>query len=136
MDEHSNLLLKAKQTQRESLKESEFLSAQLQKTLESLIRSNSKNDINGPSSLDKITTIHQIDNEINRQLNKDISVNFQELLNDKKRLVKRMNKCYKLLQQTKTSNIIDNLQKNSELIDQELRIIENTVRNINGGGDR
>lgn len=130
MDEHSNLLLKAKQTQRESLKESEYLSAQLQKSLETLIRSNSRNDINGPSSLDKITTIHQIDNEINRQLNKDISVNFQDLLNDKKRLVKRMNKCYKLLQQSKTGNLVDNLQKNSELIDQELRILEKTLENI------
>lgn len=130
-DSHSNLLTDAKQHQRQSLDESDRLSHQLRLTLETLIRSNSLKDYNGSSVLDKITTIHEIDKEVNRQLNNDIAINYEKLMDAKAALAKTINKSYNNLHRNGSDeNIIDQLQRRAELIDQDLRILSNTIKII------
>lgn len=130
MSEHSKLLFKAKQQQKDRLTESESLANQLDLTLNTLVRSNSSNDSNGPTVLDKITTIHEIDKEINRQLNQDIAVNYDLLIRTRETLLQLTNKGNKSLQKNEDGSIIDDFQRRSELIDQDLRILENTLRLI------
>lgn len=142
-DSHTNLLYEAKQHQKQSLEDSDKLSHQLRLTLESLIRSNSSNDYNGSSVLDKITTIHEIDKEVNRQLNNDIAMNYERLMDSKEALAKTIRKCNKNLNRgtgtgatgpsgtgatgpSGNENIIEHLQRRAELIDQDLRILSNT----------
>lgn len=139
---HGNLLLQAKQNQRKLLQESSHLSQQLHRTLASLIRSNSSNSNGCPPVLDKITTIHQLDQEIDRQLREDVSVNYEGLLNDKQKLINLINKSYRKLQlephenTTKQTSSVDLFQRRSELIDQDLRILENTLKLIQLNKDR
>lgn len=126
-DSHSNLLHAAKNQQKQSLTEAEVVSNQLRLTLEHLLRSNSVNDYNGSSVLDKITTIHEIDQNINKQLDKDIAVNFEKLMDSKTNLQRILNKSHKHLKST-DGNIIEQLQRRSELIDQDLRILAQTLK--------
>lgn len=139
---HGTLLLQAKHNQKKLLQESSHLSQQLHRTLASLIRSNSSNDNGCPPVLDKITTIHQLDQEIDRQLKEDVSVNYEGLLNDKQKLTNLINKSYRRLQfhshedTKKQTSSIDLFQRRSELIDQDLRILENTLKLIQLNKDR
>lgn len=122
--EHNDLLIQAKQSQQQALRESEILSHKLSKSIESIVIQNSNLQRNNLSSvLDKITTIHQIDQQITKQINHDICINYEGLINDKKKLIKLINRIKRLLA-TKDGNLIHNLQKRAELIDQELRILE------------
>lgn len=130
MDSHSNLLQQAKEHQKLALTESDRLSHQLRLLLDTLIKSNSLNDYNGSSVLDKITTIHEIDREIDKQLNQDIAINYEKLLDSKQTLSKIMNKSYKNMSHGPDGNIIDHLQRRSEIIDQDLRILDQTLKII------
>lgn len=135
-DLHGNLLLQAKHNQKKHLQESSHLSQQLHRTLASLIRSNSNNGNGCPPVLDKITTIHQLDQEIDRQLMEDVSVNYEALLHDKKKLTNLINKSNSKLQLHTHDNTndqissVDVFQRRSELIDQDLRILEYTLKLI------
>lgn len=139
---HGNLLLQAKHNQKKLLHESSHLSQQLHRTLASLIRSNSSNGNGCPPVLDKITTIHQLDQEIDRQLREDVSVNYEGLLNDKQKLTNLINKSYRKLHlhphedTKKQTSSVDLFQRRSELIDQDLRILENTLKLIQLNKDR
>ncbi|CUM47257.1 uncharacterized protein AC631_01947 [Debaryomyces fabryi] len=133
---HGNLLLQAKHNQKRHLQESSHLSQQLHRTLASLIRSNSNNGNECPPVLDKITTIHQLDQEIDRQLKEDVSVNYEALLHDKRNLTNLINKSNSKLQlhtydgTNKQTSSVDEFQRRSELIDQDLRILEYTLKLI------
>lgn len=133
-NQHGNLLLQAKQNQKKHLQESKQLSQQLHRTLASLIRSNSTNGSGCPPVLDKITTIHQLDKEIDRQLKEDVSVNYENLIDNNQELkniiyrsCKKLN-IHKQDDSTRRENYVDMLQRRSELIDQDLRILENTLK--------
>lgn len=130
--DHRDLLNQAKRQQRLKLQESTQLSNQLKTTLNSIVKSNLTNSNNGCSIvLDKITTIHQLDDKIDKQLNYDISVNFEKMIYQKHQLEKQLQKCDdKLDKETKNYKVIDNLQARSELIDQDLRILENCLHNV------
>lgn len=121
---HNELLQQAKLNQINDLKNSQLYSKQLIQTLQSLIKSNSNALLPSSSLIDKITTIHQLNNEIDKQLNHDIAQNYYELIQYKQKLEKVIKDCHYVI------NEIDNLQFKSELIDQNLRILEHTLKLI------
>lgn len=122
MSTHTDLVLQAKHDQISRLKQSQQYSKQLILTIIQLNNANSI-DLN---IVDKITTIHELNDEIDRQLNNDFAVNFKELKVYQLQLTKLIDKLYKML--NKSNNLIDSLQSRAELIDQELRILETTVK--------
>lgn len=123
---HNELLQQAKLNQINDLKNSQLYSKQLIQTLQSLIKTNSNTSLASSSNLiDKIITIHQLNNEIDKQLNHDIAQNYYQLIQYKQKLQKLIQDCHYII------NEIDNLQFKSELIDQNLRILEYTLKLIN-----
>lgn len=124
MADHSDLLLKAKQHQKDLLKQSEIYNANIQHILELLVKHNSKNDSNGPSVLDKITTIHQLDKEIDRQFDSNIVPNFNLLQAESTKLRKKLDK---ILHYMELKPATPSFQARAEHIDQELRILEKTL---------
>lgn len=128
---HRELLLQAKVRQKSNLQESAGLSNQLARTVHALIKVNSVNSTpNCPPILDKITTIHELDKEIDRQLNKDISVSYETLLRSKNRLALFLRKTHRTLavETDPHRSYVDLLQRKVEYIDQDLRILEQTLR--------
>ncbi|KAI3406744.2 hypothetical protein KGF56_000349 [Candida oxycetoniae] len=159
---HTNMLQQAKATQLQDLKQSHYYSKQLQSIFTNLIDSNSNStDINSPL-LDKITTIHELNDDIDRFLNKDIAENFHLLMKQKRKLEKVVRKCNEKMKRVEkgrldgdgaetvmssskgeerrgiggdhggnvNENYVDLLQRRCELIDQNLRILEQTLKNI------
>ncbi|KAK6201044.1 uncharacterized protein RJT21DRAFT_1005 [Scheffersomyces amazonensis] len=133
MSSHNDILREAKINQLNQLKASNQYSKQLTSSIYSLIKSNSS--LQSSSHLiDKISTIHQLNDEIDKQLNEDIASNYDRLMYQKKKLNNLINDCHRVLNihshnhPTQTVNIITNLQSRSELIDQELRILEYTLK--------
>ncbi|GEQ69516.1 hypothetical protein JCM33374_g3188 [Metschnikowia sp. JCM 33374] len=127
---HKDLLASAKQQQTANLHESAAASAQLVRAVEAIIKVNSATGQLGtcPPLLDKIATIHELDREIDRQLNCDIVHNYEALLDAKQKLARHVKRCQRALAivpDTKGS-YVDLLQHRVELIDQELRILELT----------
>lgn len=120
---HNELLHHAKINQINDLKNSSIYSKQLIQILTTIIKTNSNSE--SSELIDKIITIHQLNQTIDKQLNQDISKNFYELMKYKEKLKKIINDCQFIIQD------IDNLQSRSELIDQDLRILENTLKLIN-----
>lgn len=122
MSEHENLVVKAKQDQVKKLQATQWLSKQLSMTISQLVRANST-DL---SLVDKITTIHELNDQIDAQLNTDLAINYALLKELELKLSKSNEKMIKVLK----NGLIENLQSRSELIDQELRILENTLKLI------
>lgn len=122
MPTHTDLVLQAKQDQILRLKQSQQFSKQLILTIIQLNRANSI-DLN---IIDKITTIHELNDQIDKQLNNDFAINFKELKVYQLQLMKLIDKLNKCLH--KSTNLIDDLQSRAELIDQDLRILETTLR--------
>lgn len=119
---HKQLLNSAKQHQRKKLEESEQYSNHLSKSIQMIIQSNSSNSSNKcPSVLDKITTIHQLNKNIDHQLNADIHPNFESLLDEQLKLKGLVSRNISKM------DAIENLQRRVELIDQNLRILEHTL---------
>lgn len=119
---HKQLLINAKQHQRKKLEESEQYSHHLSKSIQLIIQSNSSNSSNKcPGVLDKITTIHQLNKNIDHQLNNDIHPNFESLLREQLKLRGLV------ARNTSKMDAIENLQRRVELIDQNLRILEHTL---------
>lgn len=119
---HNELLHHAKINQINDLKNSSIYSKQLIQILITIIKINSNSE--SSELIDKITTIHQLNQTIDKQLNQDISKNFYELMKYKEKLKNIIKDCQFIIQD------IDNLQSRSELIDQDLRILENTLKLI------
>ncbi|QWU87991.1 hypothetical protein CA3LBN_002256 [Candidozyma haemuli] len=111
---HRDLLIQAKQQQKQDLVESTRLSEALVKTVNAIVRANS------------ITTIHDLDREIDRQLKKDISVNYEKLVLAKEKLGREIARTKRALDKHQESKV-DLLQRRAEQSDQELRILENTL---------
>lgn len=127
---HRDLLIQAKQQQKQDLAESARLSETLAKTVNAIVRANLvANNSNCPPLLDKITTVHELDKEIDRQLRKDVSVNYGKLVVAKERLRKEIAKVDRALHKEKEFKV-DKLQRWAEQLDQELRILESTLELI------
>lgn len=121
MSSHTELLQKAKQSQIQQLRDSSLYSKQLAQLLSNIVASNSSNE-NTPV-LDKITTIHQLNDNIDKQLKDGIAVNFYELMRLKRDLDGLIEKCVRFL----GGGLVDKFQRRAELIDQELRVLEYTL---------
>ncbi|CAH2355256.1 biogenesis of lysosome-related organelles complex 1 subunit Bls1p [[Candida] railenensis] len=141
MPSHNELIGQAKQRQQQQLQASATASQQLNSTVRALISSNSSNSSQSCSSvLDKITTIQQLDKQINKQLQDGIAANYERLLKSKKNLDTLLSKNEDMLnyvtsahQPKRTQNVehvsvVDGLQRKAELVDQDLRILENTLK--------
>lgn len=129
--DHRKLLLQAKQRQKALSNESASLSELIAKTVHAIIKINSVNTgLACAPVLDKITTIHELDREIDRQLNKDIAGNYENLLHSKRKLAEYIKKTqYGIAMDTEShESYVDLLQRRVELIDQDLRILEHTLR--------
>lgn len=131
--DHRQLLLQAKQRQRTDLADSALRSELIAKTIQAIIKINSVNSVtSGPCApvLDKITTIHELDREIDRQLNEDIAGNYEGLLRAKNTLENYIKKARHGMAVDSSSHdsYVDLLQRRAELVDQDLRILEQTVK--------
>ena len=125
---HLELVQLAKRKQQKHAHESKILVDQLRKTLQAIVQTNSNEmGVSAPPLLDKIATIHELDKEIDRQLNNDIAMSFEELMNVKSRLQRLIERSNKKLQSYDDKTIVDEMQRRAELIDQELRIFELTM---------
>ncbi|KAL6452163.1 hypothetical protein SBY92_001420 [Candida maltosa Xu316] len=119
---HSELLHQAKLNQVKDLKNSSIYSKQLIQILQSLIKSNSLST--SSDLIDKMTTIHLLNDDIDKQLNRDISANYYELMKTKRKLQELISICHEQVDHQR------GLQERCELIDQDLRILENTLKLI------
>lgn len=128
---HRELLLKAKQKQRDDLRISDALSDQLTNTLKTIVKINSINESQECLPLiDKVVTIHELSDEIDRQLNKDISVNYDKFLKAKKTLSRCVTVSKRGLTMSFecTESRVDLLQSRLEIINQKIRILEDTFK--------
>lgn len=127
---HVEFVLEAKNNQRELFKSSSNSVQLLQKNVEALVNSNSTNDDAGCSSImDKVTTIHELNSNVDKQLNEGIAQSFEELVNSEQRLKRLMRKFYKVLRAEDSDSKMDvsTLQRKIELVDRDIRILENTL---------
>lgn len=127
---HKELLLRAKQRQRDNLGISDNLSEQLAGSVKAVVKINSSHNQSCLPLIDKIVTVHELSNEIDRQLNNDIAVSYDQFLRAKKKL----GRCVTMSQRRLTMNpernesSVDLLQRKLEIIDQEIRILEDTYK--------
>lgn len=141
MPSHNELIGQAKQRQQQQLQTSAVASQQLNSTVRALILSNSSNSSQSCLSvLDKITTIQQLDKQINKQLQDGIATNYEKLVKSKKNLDNLLSKNEEMLnyvtsvhqskklQNVERVSVVDELQRKAELVDQDLRILENTLK--------
>lgn len=122
---HRDLLHEAKHLQAALFQEGNAASAQLIKAVDAIVKVNS-----GSSPLlDKISTIHELDREIDRQLKQDIAQNYEALMAAKARLARHVARTRRALAMLADSNesYVDLLQGRVERVDQELRILEHTL---------
>lgn len=122
MTSHSELLQQAKHAQILQLRDANTYSRQLAQILTNILKLNSKNE-NTPL-LDKMTTIHQLNDNIDLQLQNDIALNFEKLMRIKKDITELITTCKRLLHDVKPA---DSLQGRAERVDQDLRICERTL---------
>lgn len=162
---HTTILQQAKAQQQTDLRTSQVLSHQLQSLASQLIATNSESTQAGTTQsplLDKITTVHQLNDDIDQFLMGEFAENCYLLEKLKVRLEQYVDKCKGKLNshggrqeaskvdpkgsaqnsnrennhnnnnrsKRKHTNHIDTLQRRCELIDQDLRILEQTLKNI------
>ena len=130
---HKDLLIQAKQRQKNDLIEASRNSEQVARALHAIVKVNSDNKSSKcPPVLDKITTIHDLDREIDRQLKQDVASNYEKFLNNKERLghhIKRIDRAI-AMERDSHETYIDLLQRKAEFVDQDLRILERTLKII------
>lgn len=129
--DHRELLLQAKQRQKSDLTDSAELSDLIARTAHAIIKINSANNsLDCPPVLDKITTIHDLDREIDRQLHQDIAGNYEKLINAKRKLTSYVKKTQHAMAMNNDNkeSFVELLQRKAELVDQDLRILETTLR--------
>lgn len=129
---HRDLLIEAKQQQAANLQAALQASSQLVKSVGAIIRVNSSNSAGCAAVLDKITTIHELDQEIDRQLKQDFVASYGSLMSAKKTLARSVKSSRRALgmDPESSSSYVDTLQHKVELLDQDLRILEETFRSI------
>lgn len=121
MPSHNDLVLQAKREQLARLKQSQALSKQLMATI---VRFNQHNNTQS-DLVEKITMVHSLNAQIDAQLNEDFASNFQQLKLYQELLLKLIDKLYKIMY---SRNLVGDLQTRAELIDQDLRILETTLK--------
>lgn len=127
---HKDLLVQAKRQQRQDLNESAILSEQISRNMSAIVRMNSISNVPGcPPVLDKVDTVHELDREIDRQLEKDIAGNYDRLIKAERKTAKSINKCRRglVMKNDQNQNYVDVLQRQVEKMDQDIRILENTL---------
>jgi hypothetical protein len=128
MPSHNDLVLQAKKEQLARLRQSQTLSKQLIATIVRFNRHNStQSDL-----VEKITMIHSLNTQIDTQLNEDFATNFQQLKVYQELLLKLIDKLYKIMY---SRNLVGDLQARAELIDQDLRILETTLKLVRNRTD-
>lgn len=169
---HTTIHQQAKLTQQQDLKQSANYIKQLHTLANHLVLSNSNTDPLTTKSnlLDKIATIHQLNDNIDHQLNEEISRNYYNLMKLKRKITNLSQGCRRKLDAMNDvvriderivadNNVVEenddedgrkighgtknkrsnsnntvrrlSLQKRCELIDQDLRILEYTLKLIN-----
>jgi len=169
---HTTIHQQAKLTQQQDLKQSANYIKQLHTLANHLVLSNSDTDPLTTKSnlLDKIATIHQLNDNIDHQLNEEISRNYYNLMKLKRKITNLSQGCRRKLdamndvvriderivadnnvveenddgdgrkighgtknERSNSNNTVRrlSLQKRCELIDQDLRILEYTLKLIN-----
>ena len=133
---HSDFIYQAKLNQKRALEHSTNISQQLQGTIKALLVNHSSVERSSFPVIDKVNTIHQIDQEIHRQLREGIALNFDNLIEAKNRLLRTIQSSSRKLETKEVfkeeevfrpDNIVDTLQRRVELIDRKLRILEDTI---------
>lgn len=130
---HRKLLLDAKTQQQTRLQDAAAAADQVHAAIVALTRANSRNSTNSKrrssALIEKITTVHDLDKEIDRQLDDDIAPNYTLMVREKDKLAASVKKTQRNLAVDPLSgnSYIDILQRRLELADQEIRILENTI---------
>lgn len=127
---YRKLLLEAKAQQHSRLGDASAASEQLSAAIAALTRANSRISSGRSSAvIEKISTIHELDKEIDRQLHEDIAPNYIRAVKDTEKLAAYVRKSHRSLamdHDTQTS-YVDVLQRRLELADQDIRILEHTL---------
>lgn len=130
---HRDMLVAAKRQQAGDLAHAAAAAALVQRAVDALIRANSKpGSVSSPAVLDKIATVHEVDREIDRQLAQDLAVEFQRFSETKDKLARAVKAASRALAVAQSTSYVDHLQLRAEQIDQNLRILEQTAREIDG----
>lgn len=127
---HRDLLVGAKQQQSAHLVDSVSASAQLVRAVDELVNVHSATSPETrPVLIDKIATIHELDREIDRQLNCDIVQGYEGLITAKQKLARHVHRTQRALAISTDADgsYVDLIQRRVELVDQELRILEITL---------
>lgn len=124
--DHSELLVRAKQQQRDKIGRSEAMVGQLAATVEMVVKLNSRNDSNGSSLMDKITTIHELDKEVDKQT-QEVTRRWEEM----RRLEKQLEK---VVGEGEMAVQVERIQRRVEAVDRELRVMERAMDLREGGG--
>ena len=127
---HRTFIQDAKNQQQHRLNDSNDALDQLAASMAALVAGNSLNHPGSSSAvIDKISTVHELDKEINRQLDDDIAANYVRVVREKEKLAGSVKKARRGLSvdSHSSSSYVDVLQRRMELADQEIRILENTL---------
>ena len=133
---YADLVGQAKKAQQDNLQTSKENSKQLNKTLRALITANSSTSL-PLSAIDKITTVHQLNDSIEKQLTNDIARSFSKLKKANLELESTKDKGAGKLQfqfdehSSGSQAVVDSMFRRAEIADKELRILEQTAKNIN-----
>lgn len=131
MSEHRQFFLEAKAQQQQRLQDAAAALDQLVAAVTALVCSNSRNSSGKSSQLmDKIESVHEFDREIDRQLHDELAPNYTRALRDQERLAAYVRKCRRTLavDDENRSSYVDVVQRRMELADQEIRMLENTLK--------
>lgn len=120
--DHNELLVRAKQQQRANVGRSEAMVGQLTAVVEMVVKLNSRNDANGSSLLDKITTVHELDKELDRQV-LEVTRRREEM----KTLEKKLRK---VVGRGGMAVLVEEMQRRVEAVDRELRVMERTMESV------
>lgn len=127
---YRKLLLEAKAEQNARLGDASAASEQLSAAIAALTRANSRVSSGRSSAImEKMSTVHELDKEIDRQLNEDIAPNYLRAVKNTEKLASYVRKSHRSLavdHDSKTS-YVDVLQRRLELADQDIRILEHTA---------
>lgn len=130
MASHHQLLAEAKERQQECLRASLEASQQLDRTMRALVLTNSTAAAAPHCApvLDKIATIHQLDAQIDRQLDQ-VGDAYGALAAQTRRLRRLAARCQHALDPAprQRPSVPDALQRRAEIADQNLRILETTL---------
>ncbi|CAK9435628.1 uncharacterized protein LODBEIA_P03550 [Lodderomyces beijingensis] len=130
MSSHSEILQNAKTEQQRDLATSSKHSRNLHHLIIQLVESNSSTS--ATSLLDKISTIHELENSATVFLQREFARNCK-LLDERRARVERMiRKSQLAFSGGGGGNCVEEMQRRCEVVDRELRILESTLANVGG----